>query len=121
MSVKPHSEIMEAVASILSGIGTVPPREAERMANRAAVEADRIASAKDAEIARLRNKVHEYENQLLGDDGKPFEDTIRRNVPLGRPGTGEDIAHMVIHLSSDAGAWVTGQSYNVDGGQVVAH
>ena len=53
--------------------------------------------------------------------GPQFEDTIRRNVPLGRPGTGEDIANMVIFLASDAGAWITGQSYNVDGGQVVAH
>ena len=53
--------------------------------------------------------------------GPQFDDTIRRNVPLGRPGTGEDIANMVIFLASDAGAWITGQSYNVDGGQVVAH
>jgi NAD(P)-dependent dehydrogenase (short-subunit alcohol dehydrogenase family) len=53
--------------------------------------------------------------------GPAFDETIRRNVPLGRPGTGEDIANMVIFLSSDAGAWVTGQSYNIDGGQVVAH
>jgi len=53
--------------------------------------------------------------------GPAFDETIRRNVPLGRPGTGEDIANMVIFLSGDAGAWVTGQSYNIDGGQVVAH
>ena len=53
--------------------------------------------------------------------GPQFDDTIRRNVPLGRPGTGEDIANMVILLASEAGAWITGQSYNVDGGQVVAH
>ena len=53
--------------------------------------------------------------------GPQFEDTIRRNVPLGRAGTGRDIANMVIFLASDAGAWITGQSYNVDGGQIVAH
>ena len=53
--------------------------------------------------------------------GPAFDETIRRNVPLGRPGTGEDIANMVIFLSSPAGAWVTGQSYNIDGGHVVAH
>ena len=53
--------------------------------------------------------------------GPTFDETIRRNVPLGRPGTGEDIANMVIFLSSPAGAWVTGQSYNIDGGHVVAH
>jgi 3-oxoacyl-[acyl-carrier protein] reductase len=53
--------------------------------------------------------------------GEVWDDLIRRNVPLGRAGTGVDIANMVIFLASDAGAWVTGQSYNVDGGQVVAH
>lgn len=53
--------------------------------------------------------------------GDVWNDMIRRNVPLGRAGTGVDIASMVIFLASDAGAWVTGQSYNVDGGQVVAH
>ena len=53
--------------------------------------------------------------------GDVWNDMIRRNVPLGRAGTGVDIANMVIFLASDAGAWVTGQSYNVDGGQVVAH
>ena len=53
--------------------------------------------------------------------GDVWDDLIRRNVPLGRAGTGVDIANMVIFLASEAGAWVTGQSYNVDGGQVVAH
>jgi 3-oxoacyl-[acyl-carrier protein] reductase/meso-butanediol dehydrogenase/(S,S)-butanediol dehydrogenase/diacetyl reductase len=42
-------------------------------------------------------------------------------VPLGRAGTGEDIAHSVVYLCSDEGAWVTGQSWNVDGGTVVQH
>jgi 3-oxoacyl-[acyl-carrier protein] reductase len=53
--------------------------------------------------------------------GPAFEEMIRRNVPLGRAGTGEDIANMVVFLASEAGAWITGQSYNVDGGQVVTH
>ena len=53
--------------------------------------------------------------------GQPWDDLIRRNVPLGRAGTGVDIANMVVFLASEPGAWITGQSYNVDGGQVVAH
>ena len=51
--------------------------------------------------------------------GDPWDELIRRNVPLGRAGTGVDIANMVIFLASEPGAWITGQSYNVDGGQVV--
>ncbi|MFN0027001.1 MAG: SDR family NAD(P)-dependent oxidoreductase [Acidimicrobiales bacterium] len=42
-------------------------------------------------------------------------------IPLGRAGSGEDIAAMTVFLCSDQGAWITGQSYNVDGGQVVEH
>jgi len=53
--------------------------------------------------------------------GEPWDELIRRNVPLGRAGTGVDIANMVIFLASEPGAWITGQSYNVDGGQVVVH
>ena len=53
--------------------------------------------------------------------GEIWEETIRTLVPLGRAGTGEDIAHIVVYLCSDEGSWVTGQSWNVDGGTVVEH
>ena len=38
------------------------------------------------------------------------------NVPLGRPGTPEDIAHAVLFLSTLASSYVTGQSLGVEGG-----
>jgi NAD(P)-dependent dehydrogenase (short-subunit alcohol dehydrogenase family) len=50
--------------------------------------------------------------------GEAWDDLIERQVPLGRAGTGEDIAWMVAYLSSDQGAWITGQLYTVDGGTV---
>src|SRR6476469_1494470 len=53
--------------------------------------------------------------------GEMWEETIRTLVPMGRAGTGEDIAHIVVYLCSDEGAWVTGQSWNVAGGTVVEH
>ena len=53
-----------------------------------------------------------------GDAWHQLVDTL---VPLGRAGTGDDIAHAVVYLCSDQGAWVTGQSWNVDGGTVVQH
>ena len=37
-------------------------------------------------------------------------------IPLGRAGTGEDVANMVVFLCSEQGAWVTGQQIYVDGG-----
>jgi NAD(P)-dependent dehydrogenase (short-subunit alcohol dehydrogenase family) len=48
--------------------------------------------------------------------GKPFDDMVARSVPLGRAGTGEDVAWMVVYLCSDQGSWITGQLYTVDGG-----
>src|SRR5262245_29528764 len=53
--------------------------------------------------------------------GDVWDQTVQAIVPLGRAGTGDDIAHAVVYLCSDQGAWVTGQSWNVDGGTVVQH
>lgn len=43
-------------------------------------------------------------------------DLLTRATPLGRPGTPDDIGHMVAFLASDEAAWVTGQVLGVDGG-----
>ncbi len=50
-----------------------------------------------------------------------WEQMIKAMIPLGRAGTGDDIAATVMYLCSDQGAWVTGQAWNVDGGTVVQH
>jgi 3-oxoacyl-[acyl-carrier protein] reductase len=47
-----------------------------------------------------------------------WEQLVKERIPLGRAGTGEDIAHQVVYLCSDQGEWITGQSYTVDGGTV---
>ena len=39
------------------------------------------------------------------------------NIPLGGPGKTEYVADMVTYLASQAAAWITGQTINVDGGQ----
>jgi NAD(P)-dependent dehydrogenase (short-subunit alcohol dehydrogenase family) len=48
--------------------------------------------------------------------GRPWDDLIERSVPLGRAGSGDDVAWMVIYLCSDQASWITGQLYTVDGG-----
>ncbi len=53
--------------------------------------------------------------------GEVWERFLRNEVPLGRAGSGDDIAHATLYLCSDQGSWVTGQSWNVDGGTVVQH
>jgi 3-oxoacyl-[acyl-carrier protein] reductase/meso-butanediol dehydrogenase/(S,S)-butanediol dehydrogenase/diacetyl reductase len=50
-----------------------------------------------------------------------WEQTIESMVPLGRAGEGVDVAYAVVYLCSDEGAWVTGQSWTVDGGTVPFH
>ncbi len=53
--------------------------------------------------------------------GETWDRLVDRMIPLGRAGTGDDIANMALFLCSDQGAWITGQCYNVDGGSVVQH
>lgn len=46
-------------------------------------------------------------------------DGIVANLALKRQGTPEDLAAMCLFLLSDEASWITGQIFNVDGGQVV--
>lgn len=48
--------------------------------------------------------------------GPVWDDIVRANIPLGRAGTGDDIAQMVVFLCSDQASWITGQTFTVDGG-----
>jgi len=43
-------------------------------------------------------------------------DKYEAGIPLGRFGTGEDIANVALFLASDLGAYVTGQVITADGG-----
>jgi 3-oxoacyl-[acyl-carrier protein] reductase len=42
---------------------------------------------------------------------------VRQNIPLGRFGTAEEVANVVVFLVSERASWVTGACINVDGGQ----
>lgn len=50
--------------------------------------------------------------------GERWEQMVSSLIPLGRAGTGEEIANMVVYLCSDQGAWISGQLYTVDGGMI---
>ena len=41
------------------------------------------------------------------------------NIPLGRAGEAKEVAAMVAFLASDESAYITGQTFNVDGGLVM--
>jgi 2-hydroxycyclohexanecarboxyl-CoA dehydrogenase len=63
-----------------------------------------------------------HDNQPVG-ARKPYEEwaaeKVRAVVPLGRWQKPEDVADMVVFLSSDRAGEVTGQTINVDGGYVM--
>jgi 3-oxoacyl-[acyl-carrier protein] reductase len=49
--------------------------------------------------------------------GPQWDDMVRR-IPLGRAGSGEDVAWLTVYLCSDQGAWISGQLYSINGGAV---
>ncbi|WP_378144601.1 SDR family NAD(P)-dependent oxidoreductase [Cnuibacter sp. UC19_7] len=51
----------------------------------------------------------------LADDAESRARIVSR-VPLGRPGTPDDVASMMVYLASDEAAFTTGSTYFIDGG-----
>jgi meso-butanediol dehydrogenase/(S,S)-butanediol dehydrogenase/diacetyl reductase len=41
-------------------------------------------------------------------------------IPLGRAGTNDDVANLLLFLASDEASYITGQSINVDGGMFMS-
>jgi len=48
-----------------------------------------------------------------------MEKAMEGTIPLGRVGMPEDIAKLAVFLTSDAASWITGQTYSVNGGNVM--
>ncbi len=48
------------------------------------------------------------------------QEEMRKMIPLGKFGTGEDVANIVLFLVSELGSYVTGQVINCDGGMVMS-
>ena len=46
-----------------------------------------------------------------------FIDRLLEEIPLGRAGTAEDVAPLVVFLISDESSWISGAEIAVDGGQ----
>ena len=52
----------------------------------------------------------------LNDD---IKEQMKSSIPLGRLGTPDDVANLVCFLASDEAGYITGQTFNVDGGMVM--
>jgi 3-oxoacyl-[acyl-carrier protein] reductase len=50
---------------------------------------------------------------------KEMVDDMIKALPLSRMGTPDDLVGMCLFLLSDEAAWITGQIFNVDGGQII--
>ena len=50
---------------------------------------------------------------------KQIVDDIVSRIPLSRMGEPEDLVGMCLFLLSDQAQWITGQIFNVDGGQII--
>jgi 3-oxoacyl-[acyl-carrier protein] reductase len=51
------------------------------------------------------------------EDPEGMAEFVRQNIPMGRFGTAEEVANVVVFLVSERASWVTGACINVDGGQ----
>jgi 3-oxoacyl-[acyl-carrier protein] reductase len=54
--------------------------------------------------------------RVLPEDQK---EAMLAQIPLGRLGEGEDIANAVVFLASEAGSYVTGETFHVNGGMLM--
>jgi 3-oxoacyl-[acyl-carrier protein] reductase len=57
---------------------------------------------------------------LTNDLSPELKEASLKQIPLGRWGTVEDVAHAVAFLASDEAGYITGQVLQVDGGMVMA-
>ena len=48
-----------------------------------------------------------------------IKEQIQSSIPLGRLGTPDDVASLVCYLVSEEAGYITGQTFNVDGGMVM--
>lgn len=116
-----------AIINISSIAGKMlPPNSAAYAASKAGIQA--LTACMAREVGRHNIRVNAICPGIIDtyrmddiDRGEAWTNMIDTLIPLGRAGKGTDIASMVLFLCGDAGSWITGQAYNVDGGTVVQH
>jgi NAD(P)-dependent dehydrogenase (short-subunit alcohol dehydrogenase family) len=61
--------------------------------------------------------IHSLENMLNPNDPASIGDRYQSNIPIGRYGTADEVANLVMFLCSDLASNITGAQYVVDGGR----
>ena len=49
-------------------------------------------------------------------DDKAYRATLAANIPAGRAGKAEEVAHLAVYLSSTEASYITGSTITIDGG-----
>ena len=68
------------------------------------------------EVARDGVTANSLALGLMARGDAAVDATLGRTIPVGRPGTPDDIGAACVWLASDEAAWVTGQTIEVNGG-----
>ena len=61
--------------------------------------------------------IHSLESMLSPNDPGSIGERYQSNIPIGRYGTAEEVANVVLFLCSDLAGNITGAQYVVDGGR----
>ena len=61
----------------------------------------------------------QLEADILGSTVEERQAEMLKTIPMGRLGTAEEVADLVVFLASDQSAYITGQAINVTGGQLM--
>ena len=116
-----------AIINISSIAGKIlPPNTAAYASSKAGIQA--LTACMAQEVGKQGIRVNAICQGIIDtyrmDDiprGEVWDNFVDQRIPLGRAGVGNDIAWATVYLCSEQGAWITGQSYNVDGGTAVQH
>ena len=112
--IRPHVLVGGRVRSIISGLRGIQGRR-QHGDQRDRDGSPSTGSAPTPSVQGSMAKAQEEER-----DPYDLDDYERRRIPLGRLGTGPDIADAVLFLASPASAYVTGTVLWVDGGNLAS-
>ena len=66
-------------------------------------------------LSEKQKETRSKENEFY----KKVEKILIEAIPLGRLGEPDDISKLVVFLASDTASWITGQTYSINGGQMM--
>jgi NAD(P)-dependent dehydrogenase (short-subunit alcohol dehydrogenase family) len=118
-----HGGCIVNISSIAGKL--LPPNTSAYAASKAGIQA--LTASMAQEVGQYGIRVNAICPGLVDtvriDDirGTPAWDAATGRISLRRMGSGEEIAWATIYLCSEQGAWITGQSINIDGGMAVQH